>query len=75
MATNYLDKHQIAYDKIEVRGSQEAMTMLQKISGQTRTPTLVWDGKVLADFGTDQLEKFLSERSGKHKPQSPNGSG
>ncbi|MEY2486883.1 MAG: hypothetical protein QOH39_2531 [Verrucomicrobiota bacterium] len=74
-AIDYLDKHHVAYEKVEVRGNQEAMTTLQKISGQTRTPTLVWDGEVLADFGIDQLEKFLGERSAENKPRSPNGSG
>jgi hypothetical protein len=35
------------------------MSKLQEISGQTKAPTLDWDGDVLADFGTDELEEFL----------------
>jgi glutaredoxin 3 len=67
-AIDYLDKREIAYEKIDVRGDRAAMTKLEEVSGQTRTPTLVWDKEVLSDFDTDQLEKFLSERQGK-----PNG--
>lgn len=57
-----LDKHKIAYEKVDVRGNAEFMKKLHALSGQDKTPTLDWDGEVLADFGTDELEKFLSER-------------
>ena len=32
---------------------------MQKLSGQTYVPTIVVDGKVLADFDVAALEKFL----------------
>ncbi|MEO8438633.1 MAG: glutaredoxin family protein [Spartobacteria bacterium] len=57
-ATNYLDQHQINYDAVEVRGDPAAMQKLQEVSGQTKTPTLVWQGDVLANFGTEELEEF-----------------
>lgn len=57
----YLDEHKIAYEKVDVRGNAKLMEKLQALSGQTKTPTLDWDGKVLADFGTDELEKFLRD--------------
>ncbi len=38
------------------------MKKLEEISGQTRTPTMVWEGKVLANFGVDELKKFLAEQ-------------
>ena len=60
-ATDYLDERGIAYEKIEVRGSDKAMRKLQEISGQMKTPTLQWDGNVLADFGVDQLEEFMQQ--------------
>jgi monothiol glutaredoxin len=59
---DYLDEREIAYEKIDVRGDETAMKKREEISGQTRTPTLVWDGEVLADFEVDELEKFLSGR-------------
>lgn len=58
-ATNYLDQHQIPYEAVEVRGDPAQMQALRDVSGQTKTPTLVWDGDVLADFGIDELEPFL----------------
>jgi glutaredoxin len=63
-AMDYLDQHQIAYEQIDVRGDEEKMQELKKISGQTKTPTLVWDGEVLADFGVNELEKFLAKHPG-----------
>lgn len=62
-ATDYLDEKKISYEKIDVRGSDKGMKKLQEISGQTKTPTLDWDGKVLSDFGVEQLEEFLREKA------------
>lgn len=59
-AVKALDERGMAYQKIDVRGDEEAMKKLTDISGQTRTPTIVWDGKVLADFGVEQLDGFLA---------------
>lgn len=64
-AMDYLDQRQVAYEKIDVRGNDSQMKKLQELSGQTKTPTLDWDGDVLADFGTEELEPFLKERAGK----------
>jgi glutaredoxin 3 len=59
---DYLDEQQISYDQIDVRGDDEKMKDLKDLSGQRRTPTLVWDGKVLADFSVTDLEKFLAQQ-------------
>lgn len=64
-AMDYLDGNNIAYERVEVRGSEEGMKKLQDISGQTKTPTLDWDGDVLADFGVEELEDFLAKRAEK----------
>ncbi|MBA3651430.1 MAG: glutaredoxin family protein [Chthoniobacterales bacterium] len=62
-ASNYLDQHQVAYEEVEVRSDPAQMQKLQEISGQSKTPTLVWDGDVLANFGTEELEPFLREHA------------
>lgn len=62
-AMDYLDENKIAYEKVDVRGSDEGMQKLEEISGQTKTPTLDWDGEVLADFGVDELEEFVADRA------------
>ncbi len=61
-ATDYLDGNKIGYEKVDVRGSDSGMKKLQDLSGQTKTPTLDWNGDVLADFGVEQLEDFLRDR-------------
>lgn len=62
-AKNYLDQEDIRYQEVEVRGEPEEMKKLEEISGQSKTPTLVWDGEVLADFGTDELSEFVAARA------------
>jgi len=64
-ATDYLDGNKIAYEKVDVRGSDPGMKKLQELSGQTKTPTLDWNGDVLADFGVEELEEFLATRAQK----------
>ncbi len=63
-AKQFLDQHNVSYEEVEVRSDPDAMKKLEEVSGQTKTPTLVWDGDVLANFGTDELEGFLA----KHAP-------
>jgi glutaredoxin len=60
-AMEYLDQRQIAYEKVDVRGDDLAMEKLKEISNQSKTPTLVWDGQVLANFGIEDLERFLAQ--------------
>lgn len=60
-AKQYLDQEQIAYREVEVRSDPAEMAKLQEVSGQGKTPTLVMNGKVLANFGVDELEKFLAD--------------
>ena len=59
-ASNYLDQQQISYQSVEVRGDPAQLQKLQDISGQSKTPTLVWNGDLLVDFGTEELAAFIS---------------
>lgn len=59
---DYLDQRGIGYETAEVRGSDSKMKKLQELSGQTKTPTMDWNGEVLADFGTEELEEFLRDK-------------
>ncbi len=61
-AMNYLNEQGIDYETIDVYKNRERMLELEKLSGQTRTPTLKWDGDVLPDFGVNDLRRFLAER-------------
>jgi glutaredoxin 3 len=61
-AIAYLDRKGIDYETISVSGNPEAMQQMVGISGQSKAPTMDWDGEVLADFGVDELIPFLKER-------------
>ena len=63
-ATDYLDQHNVEYESIEVRSDPAQMEKLREVSGQTKTPTMVWEGDVLADFGPEQLGDYIA----RHRP-------
>jgi len=58
-AVEFLDSHGIGYKLREVTSDPSAMEEMRSKSGQTKAPTLDWNGKVLADFGVDELVPFL----------------
>lgn len=60
----YLAKHQIEVQKVVVSGNAGAMAEMVALSGQSKAPTLDWDGEVLADFGVDELVPFLKGKVG-----------
>ena len=62
-AKNYLDKKGYSYREIDVNASSAAFAEMQKLSGQGFVPTLVVGTKLLADFGSAELESFLKAES------------
>ncbi len=63
-AIAWLDQRGYFYEKIDVQADRAAFNHMRSISGQSLTPTLETpDGKVLPDFDTGQLEKFLKTHS------------
>ena len=58
----YLKDHRIAFTEVVVSGNREALQDLIDLSGQSKTPTMDWDGEVLADFGVDELVPFLRKK-------------
>ena len=62
-AINYLDEQGIEYETIDVYRDQERTAELEKLSGQTRTPTLKWNG----DGGIhDQFDLTAQPVGGRH---------
>jgi glutaredoxin 3 len=59
---DYLDDKEIEYDKVVVSGDRDAMDEMVEVSGQSKAPTMDWDGDVLADFGVDELVPFLRKK-------------
>ena len=58
-AKSFLEQEQVEYQEVEVRSDPAAMQKLEEVSGQTKTPTLVWNGDVLSNFGVEELPSFL----------------
>jgi len=54
----WLDDHDIAYEKLDVIADDAAFAEMVRLSGQELAPVLDVDGKILADFGPEELEKF-----------------
>ena len=55
----YFDSRRLPYEKVIVSGDPAAMKVMVDLSGQSKAPTMDWDGEVLADFGVDELVPFL----------------
>lgn len=60
-AKDYLTERGYKFDVIDVGKDREAYTEMTELSHQTYVPTLVAGDEVLANFDTNQLEKFLRQ--------------
>src|SRR5947199_4460990 len=60
-AKDYLKEKGYRFQEIDVGKDRQAYEDMKKLSAQTYVPTLVAGDKVLANFDTNQLEKFLTE--------------
>ena len=58
-AEEELQKLGVKYERREVRSNPAFFREMQEISGQTKAPVLDVDGRILADFGPEQLSSFL----------------
>ena len=63
-AEDWLRGRGYQYRQIDVEADRADYDEMIRLSGQTRTPTLVTDdGKLLADFGPDELEVFMTKHA------------
>lgn len=60
-AKEYLSQRGYRFTEIDVGEDRAAYQEMKDLSDQTYVPTLVAGDEVLANFDTDQLEKFLRE--------------
>lgn len=60
-AKDFLTERGYKFSVIDVGQDRGAYAEMKELSDQTYVPTLVAGDDVLANFDTDQLEKFLSE--------------
>ena len=57
-AMRWLDERGIKYKLLDVIADGKAMDEMVELSGQTLAPVIGVDGKILADFGPEELEAF-----------------
>lgn len=62
-AEAYLTKRGFSYECMDVLRDPAAYREMERLSGQSYTPTLVAGGELLADFGTDELDEFLKRHN------------
>jgi glutaredoxin 3 len=60
-AKDFLTQRGYKFIEIDVGKDRLAFKEMQELSDQTYVPTFVAGDKVLANFDTDELEKFLTE--------------
>jgi glutaredoxin len=59
-AKEYLRTHEIPFEEVDVGQHPEAYEEMKRLSGQHYVPTIVVDGRILANFDIVQLAKFLA---------------
>jgi glutaredoxin 3 len=57
-AIRWLDENGIEYETLDVITNEAAFDEMVRLSGQDLAPVIEVDGKVLADFGPEQLADF-----------------
>ena len=57
-AERWLEEQGVEYEKVDVITDESAHDEMIQLSGQDLTPVLDVDGKILADFGPEQLAGF-----------------
>jgi len=57
-AMDWLDRHDVDYETLDVIADSKAFTEMVNLSGQTLAPVIEVDGRVLADFGPEELAEF-----------------
>jgi len=67
-AQQWLDERGIRYETLDVISDREAMKEMVALSGQTLAPVIDVAGKILADFGPEELATFW-ETLKTQKPQ------
>ncbi len=58
----YFKQHDIEVEAVLVSGNPKAMDEMVALSGQSKAPTMNWHGKLLADFGVEELVPFLEQQ-------------
>lgn len=61
-ALDYLTVRRVGFKTVDVSKNEEELEHLRKLTGQTKTPTMVFHDDVLRDFGLHELKSFLDKQ-------------
>lgn len=61
-AIEVLAAKRLAYETLNVNADPKVFDEMRRLSGQSKVPTLDWNGEILADFGAAELIPFLAKR-------------
>jgi len=70
-AEQWLQKHGVAYEAVDVIANEDAYAEMIELSGQELAPVIDVDGAVLADFGPEQLAEFWYRLEQQHATTAP----
>ena len=60
-ARRCLDERGIQYETLDVIADSKAFTEMVNLTGQRFAPVIDVDGRILADFGPEELAEFLEK--------------
>jgi glutaredoxin len=60
-AVRWLDDHDVEYEQVDVSQNGAAYEEMIRLSGQDLAPVLEINGRVLADFGPEELPGFFKQ--------------
>ena len=60
-AMQWLDEHDIKYETLDVIADDAAFAEMVRLSGQELAPVMDVDGRVLANFGPEELPGFFKK--------------
>jgi len=63
-AADWLAARGLRHETLNVSRDRARFAEMTELSGQTRAPVIEVDGRVLADFGADELEAWWREEFG-----------
>lgn len=63
---DWLDEHDVEYEKVDVTADEAALDEMIRLSGQELAPVIDVAGEILADFGPEQLADFWGKLEKKH---------
>jgi glutaredoxin 3 len=62
-AQRWLDERGLKYQTLDVTSDRQAYAEMVSLSGQTLAPVIEVDGRILADFGPEELARFWDKNS------------